>query len=101
MPDVDKNAASLRTRAVRMVSEVRQKAGLNNAAVVAVAGRLGLDPPTVTAWVAQAEAGLQENAGGPQVDLLRRRLRDLQAENEILRAASGFFAREPVRPRRP
>ncbi|MFJ9742837.1 transposase [Streptomyces sp. NPDC101166] len=95
-----KYSTPLRERAVRMVSEVRERTGRSTGAVAAVADRLGLDPHVLSSWVAQAETGAPAPAGGDEVAVLTRRLDALQRENDILKAASPFFARELDRPLR-
>lgn len=90
----DRYSLEVRVRAVRMVSEVRERTGRGTAAVASVAGRLGIDPRTLQSWVAQTEAADRTNNEGDEIVVLTRRIRDLQRENDILRAASHFFARE-------
>ncbi|MCK5827114.1 transposase, partial [Candidatus Bipolaricaulota bacterium] len=70
-----------------------------------VARDLGVHPKTLRLWVQQDEAdnGNRKNqlATVEQEELtaLRREVRDLRRANEILKAASVFFARELDQPR--
>jgi transposase len=89
----------MRERVVRMVLEHQHEHGSQREANSSVAETLGPTPETVHEWVRQAEidGGI---GGGLTVDE-RRRMRDLEKENrelrranEILKAASSFFARE-------
>ncbi|MFG2881466.1 transposase [Streptomyces sp. NPDC048297] len=90
----------LRERAVRMVSEVRERTGQSTDALSVVADRLGLDPHMLSSWVAQANACTPAPGDADQVAALTRRIAALERENGILKAASSFFAREADRPRR-
>lgn len=86
-------------RAVAMVAELRPQHSSQWSAEVAVAEKLGVTPQTLHAWVQKAE---QE--GGPRSGLTtddKKRLKELEPENkelrranEILKAASAFFAAE-------
>ncbi|MEV0266905.1 transposase [Streptomyces sp. NPDC050617] len=90
-----KHSTPLRERAVRMVSDVRERTGRSTGAVAAVADRLGLDPHVLSSWVAQAGTGTSApSANGDEVAVLNSRIDALQRENDILKAASLFFVRE-------
>lgn len=89
----------MRERAVRMVLEHQREYGSQWEAVCSVAEKLGPTAETVRKWVRQAEVdgGVR---GGLTTDE-RQRMRELERENrelrranEILKAASSFFARE-------
>jgi transposase len=75
-------------------------------AIVAVAKRLGIgSAETLRKWVRQAEidAGSRSGVTGQEsADLrkLRAEVRELRRANEILKAASVFFAAELDRPQR-
>ena len=88
----------LRERAVRMVREGTREGVYSSewAAIRAVARMLGPTPETVRLWVRKAEVGVSaasENHRQRIVELEREN-RELRRANEILKAASAFFARE-------
>lgn len=94
----------LRERAVRMVAEVTPDYPSPWPAMAAVAQKLGIgSTETLRKWVRQAEvddglrAGLssQEHA---EIRRLKRENAELRRANEILKAASAFFAAELDRP---
>ena len=70
-----------------------------------VARDLGVHPKTLQLWVRQDEAdnGSRTNqlatVEREELTALRREVRDLRRANEILKAASVFFARELDQPR--
>ena len=70
-----------------------------------VARDLGIHPETLRLWVRQDEAddGTRTDrlttAEREELSALRRENRDLRRSNEILKAASVFFARELDQPR--
>ena len=98
--------AELRERAVLMVAEVRAEYVSEWAAIVAVAKRLGIgSAEALRKWVRQAgiDAGNRPGVTGQEsADLrkLRAEVRELRRANEILKAASVFFAAELDRPQR-
>ena len=94
----------LRERAVRLVAEVLPNYPSEWPAMVAVADKLGIGTAeTVRKWVRRAEVdgGLrpgvtsEENA---EIRRLKREVAELRRANEILKAASAFFAAELDRP---
>ena len=94
----------LRDRAVRMVAEVTPDYPSQWAAITAVAQKLGVGTAeTLRKWVRRAEIddgrrpGLtsQEHA---EIKRLKRENLELRRANEILKAASAFFAAELDRP---
>jgi transposase len=99
-------AGELRERAVLMVAEIRTEYSSEWAAIEAVAKRLGIgSPETLRKWVRQAEVDTGGRAGvtsQESADLrkLRAENRELRRANEILKAASVFFAEELDRPQR-
>lgn len=91
----------LRERSVRLVAEAReQDPSLSiNAAVKRVAPRVGVNPDTLRGWCKQAAVDAGQVPGTTTSD--NRRIKELEHEvkelkraNEILLAASSFFARE-------
>jgi transposase len=96
----------LRERAIRMVAEVRPDYPSDWPAIVAVAGRLGIgSAETLRKWVRQAEVDGGTRPGvtseeSAELRKLRAEVRELRRANEILKAASSFFAAELDRPQR-
>ncbi len=89
----------LRERAVRMVFEVRRETGEHRGGVARVAAQLGINKETLRNWVNQAEVDEGRRPGVTTHDQrriaeLEREVRELRRANEILKAASAFFARE-------
>jgi transposase len=95
----------LRERAVRMVAEVQADYESPWAAMNAVAEKLGVGTgETVRKWVRQAETDGGVRPGttseeSEELRLLKRENAELKRANEILKAASAFFAAEIDRPR--
>ena len=89
----------IRERAVRLVLEHQGEYPSQWAAISSIATKCGMTPETLRKWVRRAEVD-----GGARSGLTsdeRRRLAELERENrelrranEILKAASAFFARE-------
>ncbi len=94
----------LRERAVRMVAEVRPNYPTEWAAMKAVAAKLGVKTPeTVRTWVRKAEIDAGQRPGttsqeAAEIKRLRAENAELKRANEILKAASAFFAAELDRP---
>ncbi len=94
----------LRERAVRMVAEVRPNYDSDYAAITAVAAKLGIGTPeTLRKWLRRAEIDAGQRPGvttdeAAEIKRLRRENAELRRANEILKAASAFFAAEPARP---
>ena len=88
----------LRERTVRMVAEVRPEYPSDWPAICAVASRLGIgSAETLRKWVRQAEADAGTRPGISSEELaeirrLKRENAELRRANEILKAASAFFA---------
>ncbi len=89
----------LRERAIRMVREHRSEHPSEWAALPAIAGKLGMTAETLRLWVRRDEVDHGKRSGVTSAE--RERLRELERENrelrranEILKAASAFFARE-------
>ena len=92
---------------MRLVQEARSEdpALSLNAAVVRIGGRVGVNADTLRGWCKQAEIDVGKRPGTTTDDA--KRIKELEAENrelkranEILLAASSFFARE-LEPRLP
>jgi transposase len=98
MPRSRKYPDELRERAVRVVIESKRP-------VAQVARELGIHPESLRNWVRQAEAdaGLRADRltteERERLKALERENRDLRRANEILKAASAFFAKELDQPR--
>ena len=88
-----------RDRAVRMVRAHRQETGQPRSGVTQVAQQLGVNPETLRNWVNEADVDDGQRPGVPAAERARiaeleRENRELRRANEILKAASAFFARE-------
>ena len=99
--------ADLRERAVALVFE-QVNAGEYSSqwdAIRSVATKVGVSREALRRWVRQAEvdAGARPgatSAEAAEVKQLRREVAELRRANEILKAASAFFARELCATRR-
>jgi transposase len=99
MPARRKYSDELRQRAVRMVFQIQRESGQSKGAVAGVAAKLGINRETLRNWVRQAEVDAGQRLGTSSEDAqriaeLERENRELRRANEILRAASAFFAKE-------
>ena len=98
--------AELKQRAVRMVGEIEADYESPWQAMRAVAEKLGIgSTETVRLWVRQAEIDGGTRPGTTSEDSeelrrLRRENAELRRANDILKAASAFFAAEIDRPHR-
>ena len=90
----------MRERAVRLVLEQQGEYPSQWAAITSIAQKCGTTAETLRKWVRAAEA---DGAGKPgsvtsderaRLRELERENRELRRANEILKAASAFFARE-------
>jgi transposase len=89
----------LRERAVRMVFEIREQTGEKHGVTTRVARELGVGEQSLRNWVNQAEVDAGRRTGTSTADALRiaeleREVRELRRANDILKAASVFFATE-------
>ena len=89
----------IRERAVRLVLEHLGEYPSQWAAISSIATKCGMTPETLRKWVRRAE--VDDGARPGLTSDERRRLAELERENrelrranEILKAASAFFARE-------
>jgi transposase len=89
----------IRERAVRLVLEHKGEYPSQWAAISSIATKCGMTPETLRKWVRRAEVdggarpGLTSDERRRLVELEREN-RELRRANEILKAASAFFARE-------
>jgi transposase-like protein len=97
----------MRARAVRMVLEHQGSYETQNAAVAAIAPKIGCIPETLRIWVRQAErdSGVRDGVTSAERDKIKeleREVRQLRQANEILRKASAYFAQAELdRPFKP
>ena len=89
----------LRERAIRLVREHRNEHPSESAAIQSIAGKLGLTPEPLRLWVRRDEVDQGRRPGVTSAERerireLEREVRELRRANEILKAASAFFARE-------
>jgi transposase len=99
MPAQRKYPEELRERAVKMVSEIREREGKGRGEIARVARQLGIHPEALRTWIRQAEIDGGTRPGTTTEDSrriaeLEREVRELRRANEILKAASAYFARE-------
>lgn len=92
-------AEELRERAVRMVFEVREQTGEKHGVITRVARELGIGTESLRGWVNRAEIDQGCRAGTSTADAeriaaLEKENRELRRANDILEAASVFFATE-------
>src|SRR6476646_8293477 len=92
----------LRERVVRMVAEIRPNYPTEWAAMKAVAARLGIGAAErVRTWVRKTEVDTGRRPGitseeAAEIKRLRAENAELRRANEILKAASVFFASMPA-----
>lgn len=89
----------LRERAVKLVFEVRAETGNERGSIAKVGRQLGINTETLRNWVNKAEVDSGQRPGITSEDKkriaeLEREVRELRRANEILKAASAYFARE-------
>lgn len=89
----------LRERAVRMVLETIEQTGQRLGVITRVARQLGIGPESLRTWVRQAQVDQGQRPGvttaeQQRISQLEREVKELRRANEILRAASAFFAAE-------
>ena len=101
VPAPRKYPQELRDRAQRLVREAQEaEPGLSlNAAVLRIGPRVGVNPDTLRGWCKQADIDAGRRPGtttdeAAEIKRLQAEVRELKRANEILLAASSFFARE-------
>lgn len=97
--------AEMRDRAVRMVFEAEGHSRSQWEAIVSVSTKLGMTSETLRRWVRRVEVDEGRRSGvtsdeRERLKQLERENRELRRANEILKAASAFFAAELDGPRR-
>lgn len=101
-----KYSQEFRERAVRLVVEQRDDYPSEFEAIRSIAGKLGIgSPETLRKWIRRAEIDSGARPGlttteHEQVKALKKENAELRRANEILKAASSFFAAELDRPGR-
>jgi len=94
----------LRERAVRMVMESRSDYEHESAAIKSVASKVGItSPESLRKWLRQAEIDGGVKPGKTteeiaEIKALKKENAELRRANDILKAASAFFAAELDRP---
>ena len=94
----------LRERAVRLVAEHRGEYETEYAAICSIAAKLGIAAPeTLRRWIRKGEVDSGQRPGvtseeSAEIRRLKRENAELRRANEILKAASAFFAAELDRP---
>jgi transposase len=91
--------AELRERAIRLVNETVEQEGSSYGVVARIARDLGISSETLHAWMRRSGRDLRRQSGAPpdaqaRISQLERENRELRRANEILKAASTFFAAE-------
>lgn len=99
MANTKRYPVEVRERAVRLVLEHRGEYSSMWAAVTSIAQKFGCSAQTLQGWVRQAEIDGGARPGTSTSDAerlkdLERENRELRRANDILKAASAFFARE-------
>jgi transposase len=101
MAKSSRHPREVRERAVALVFEQVEQYSSQWAAITSIAAKVGVSAETLRRWVRDAEAAAgagtavtSAESGSERVRELERENRELRRANEILKAASIFFARE-------
>jgi transposase len=99
MPKPRRYSQEIRERAVRLVFEHEHEYPSQWATIVSIAEKSNLNRETLRTWVRQAERDSGRRPGlttdeRQRLSDLEREVKELRRANEILKAASAFFARE-------
>lgn len=89
----------VRERAVRLVREHASEHETEWQAILSIAEKIGCTGETLRKWVRQAQVDSGSRPGlstqeAQRIKELERENKELRRSNEILKAASAFFARE-------
>jgi len=89
----------LRERAVRLVLEAREQDPTDRGVTNRIAAKLGVGPQSLRSWVDRADVDAGKKPGTTTADAARikeleKEVKELRRTNEILKAASAFFAQE-------
>jgi transposase len=92
-----------RQRALRMIDEAMPEHGTEYAAIRHVGSKLGVGPETLRRWRRRSQVDGGQRPGvtseeAAEIRRLKREVAELRRANEILKAASAFFAAELDRP---
>ena len=90
---------AVKARALRMFAEHRQDYPSDTALAEAVAQKVGVGRETARRWLVQADIDAGSRPGttsdeSAEIKRLRAEVKKLREDNEILRAATVFFAGE-------
>lgn len=102
-PSSKRYPPEVKERAIRLVLDAIEASGERHGHVSRIARQLDIGPETLRSWVRQAEIDRGTRPGlttdeRERLKALERENRELRRANEILKAASAFFARELDRP---
>lgn len=94
-----KYSREMRERAVGLVQECQSEYDSQWEAICSIAAKVNVSSETLRKWLRQAETDAGQRPGTPseesaELKRLRRENAELRRSNEILKAASAFFARE-------
>jgi len=99
-PQQKRYPPELKERAVRMAQErIAEQGGQRFGVVTKVANQLGIGAESLRSWLKQADIDGGKRAGttsgdAKRISELEKEVRELRRSNEILKAASTFFATE-------